>query len=139
MDSPAHFIPNGLLIHQVPLQSMLVYAAVIDVSSKCDPIDSPNYELSIEDVLEWEATHGRIPQKSCVIMRCGYDNRMSSVEEYAGLGHHGRKANFPGFSIECARFLTAERDIVGIGLDTLTPDCGVTISTMKSHDDVVVH
>ena len=33
--------------------------------------------------------------------------------------------HFPGFTVEAAEFLTTEREIVGVGVDTLSLDLGM--------------
>lgn len=42
---------------------------VIDVSHKCEA--NHLYELSLADVQEWEAQHGRIPQGVWAGLECG--------------------------------------------------------------------
>lgn len=45
-------------------------------------------------------------------------------------------AHFPGFSAEAAKFLLAERSIVGIGIDTASLDIG-TASDFPVHEAIL--
>ena len=50
---------------------------------------------------------------------------MGSSERFVNADAHG-VMHFPGFSAEVAKFLNDERDIVGIGSDTLSLDVGTS-------------
>ncbi|MBN1273163.1 MAG: cyclase family protein [Candidatus Aminicenantes bacterium] len=88
-----------------------------------------DYLLTVEDIKNWEKKHGTIPENVWVIMYTGIDTRYyPDKEKVIGTSKTGEAAipelHFPGFSPESARFLTTERDITGIAIDTPSNDYG---------------
>ncbi|MFQ5839932.1 MAG: cyclase family protein [Candidatus Methylomirabilales bacterium] len=121
IDAPAHFFRGGLTIDKIPLERLIGPAAVLDVRRKV--ARAPDYCLTIEDLQDWEETHGRIPRGSVVILHTGWGSRWQSVDRYRNMDREG-VMHFPGFSGESATFLLRRREIVGIGIDTLSLDFG---------------
>src|SRR3546814_4011302 len=74
----------------------------------------------LEDIEEWEATHGRIPPHSWVLLRTDWSKR--SVDDYVNRRDDG--AHTPGPSVEAVRFLIEERDAHGLGVETIGTDAG---------------
>lgn len=102
---------------------------LIDVKHKC--AENNDYELSIADLLEWENKFGMIPDASIVCMRTGWGSKFYNVKEYRNHDlnsehpyYAGGIMRFPGFSKESAEFLITQRNINGIGIDTLSLDPG---------------
>ena len=58
-------------------------------------------------------------------MNSGWDRRIGDSEAF--LNADAKGMHFPGFSLEAAQFLTEERDIVGVGVDTLSLDVGISM------------
>lgn len=119
-DAPAHWFtgrdrPNGT-VDTMPLSDMIAAAVVIDCSGETDP----DYLLTPEAILAWEATHGRIPSRSWVLMRTDWSKRKGAA--YANLGPDG--AHTPGPSPEAMRLLIEDRDILGFGTETIGTDAG---------------
>lgn len=131
IDSPGHFTENGRLIHQLTLEELFSPGVVIDVVSKCAL--NPDYELSVQDILEYENTFGPIPSGALVCMKTGFGEKVNDGKSYMGLDetcqhpfYPGGMMHFPGFSKESAEFLVNQRDIHGIGIDTLSLDPGIS-------------
>jgi kynurenine formamidase len=127
VDAPIHFAENGKTIDQIPLSDWIGPAVKIDVVAKC--LADRNYRLTVDDINQWEAKYGRIPDNAWVLMYTGIDTRYyPDREKVLGTKKSGPAAleelSFPGFSAEVARFLTQERNIRGIGLDTPSIDYG---------------
>ncbi|MFQ5912727.1 MAG: cyclase family protein [Nitrospinota bacterium] len=121
VDAPAHFVPGALTIDRIPLRQLIGPAVVVDVAEKVKT--NPDYRLSVRDLREWEGRHGRISRGAIVILRTGWGKRAGDLENYRNMDA-GKAMHFPGFSRESAEFLTRERDISGIGIDTLSLDYG---------------
>ena len=126
-DAPIHFAENGRTIDQVPLREWIGPAIVIDVTEKCEK--NRNYMCTVEDIQNWEKQYGRIPQKTWVILYTGIDTKYYPDKlKVLGTDKTGTDAipdlSFPGFSPESAQFLTTERDIKGIAIDTPSIDYG---------------
>lgn len=111
MDAPAHCFADGNTIEKVSLAQLCVPCVVIDVSSKMDV----SYIVSVQDILEFEATYGRIASGCLAIVRTGWEVHWHCAEKY-----HNEHF-FPHVSVEAAKCLL-ERGIVGLGIDTLSAD-----------------
>ncbi len=117
MDAPCHLIKGGLSIEQIPLTECITQACVIDVSAKADA----DYELSVDDILVYEKTYGLIPKGSVVIAYTGWSRFWLDAKAYRNQDAMGQM-HFPAISSNAAEVLL-KRDIAGIAIDTLSPDC----------------
>lgn len=131
MDSPAHFFPGKRSTSDITPQELVASCVLIDVSSQCAA--NPDYTLQLSDLATWESTYGRIPNGSLVCMRTGWGLKFTNKTLYCNHDpttphscYTGGTMHFPGFSEEVARFLCGEREIVGIGIDTLSLDPGIS-------------
>jgi len=111
MDAPAHCIPGGRTIDELDLNELISPCVVIDVSAQAHE----RYSVTPHDIEIFEQTHGKINDKSFVIIRTGWDQHWHSPDKY-----HNNHV-FPSVSREAAELLL-ERQIVGLGIDTLSPD-----------------
>jgi kynurenine formamidase len=120
VDAPAHFIENKLTIEALPLRDLVVPLRVID--ARMQAAADPDYRLTASDILVWETRHGKIPAHSLVVMNTGWHKKFDNPEAY--INHDGdRVMHFPGYS-PAAVALLVERDVAGIGIDTLSIDPG---------------
>jgi kynurenine formamidase len=117
MDAPSHRIEGGLSIAEIPLEQLIVKACVIDVSKKAEA----DYEVSVEDIENYEKAYGIIPNGSLVIAFTGWCRFWPDPTNYRNVDAEGQ-IHFPAFSATAAEFLLT-RDIAGIAIDTLSPDC----------------
>lgn len=117
LDAPSHRFHEGGGVDSIPLTSLIVPACVIDVSRKA----YADYEISVEDILAFEEKWGMIPPKSLVIGYTGWDRFWSKPNEYRNMDELGQM-HFPAFSKDAAKLLLT-RDISGLAIDTLSPDC----------------
>jgi len=122
VDAPAHFSKGGRSMDAIPAADLIVPAIVIDVSIKV--WKDPDYRLNVQDIQEWEKVNGRIPPDSLVIMNSGWFRKFDTPEEYINQDADG-VMHFPGFSESAAKMLL-ERNIAGIGIDTLSIDYGAS-------------
>ena len=117
MDAPSHRFPNGISIGEIPLEQLIVPLCILDVSHKVNA----DYEISAQDIKIYEKTHGIIDPHSFVIGFTGWSRYWTDAIQYRNLDSEGRM-HFPAFSEESAELLL-KRDVVGLGIDTLSPDC----------------
>lgn len=120
-DAPLHGGMGLASVDRVPLDDLFGPAVVVDVTSSA--ATDPDYAVGVDDLLGWEAVHGRIPAGAIVIARTGWSMRWTAGDAYYNRGPDGR-LHFPGFAPDAARFLVGERDIAGIGIDTGSVDPG---------------
>jgi kynurenine formamidase/GNAT superfamily N-acetyltransferase len=113
MDAPAHCIPGSATIDELPLTSLITPCRVIDVSQKAHE----RYLIPIEDIQSFEKEHGSIPKNSFVILHTGWGEYWDNPLKYRN------NLIFPSLSLEAAKLLLT-RDIIGLGIDTLSPDRG---------------
>lgn len=121
VDIPAHFIADGQTADNYPAELLVGPAVVIDISAKA--AENPDATLDVADIEAWESENGEIPAGAVVFMNSGWDAKWGSIEEFRNADPDG-VMHFPGFSAEAAEFLLSERDIHGIGVDTLSLDHG---------------
>ena len=124
LDAPVHFAEGGWTNDQIPLASLVGPAVVVDVTSRVQP----DYLLSVDDLTQWEAEHGRIPKGAIVLVRTGWDARYQDRAAYLGTALRGLDAvaqlHFPGVSAEAAQWLVDNRTIAALGIDTPSVDYG---------------
>lgn len=126
-DAPLHFAENGRTMDQIPIEEWIGPAVKIDVTAQC--VRNRDYLLSVDDVKKWERKHGRIPAGAWVIMYTGIGTQFyPDRKRVLGTDKTGMAAlselSFPAFSQESAEFLTKERKIKGIAIDTPSIDYG---------------
>lgn len=119
IDAPIHSADHQPSVDQLTAADLFGPAAVIDVAAQCEA--DPDYQLTKDDLLAWEAQHGKLPAGVIVLMYTGWSKKWSDYEAYKNQDAEGRM-HFPGFSEEAARFLIDERQIRGIGIDDLSVD-----------------
>lgn len=70
-DAPIHFNKDGWDVSQVPLEMMLfVPVARVDVRHKV--ASNPAYLLTVDDILDWEKEHARLPDGCLFIAHTGH-------------------------------------------------------------------
>ena len=119
IDAPAHFIPGGRDVSELPLEHLLVPLYVIDVSHRVN--DNASYQLQPDDIIQYEKVHGIIVPKSFVAICTGWSERWPYPDQYRNVDQQGNM-HFPSIAPQAAELLI-ERAIVGVGIDTLSPDC----------------
>lgn len=127
MDAPSHFVKGGDDIASIPLDHFFAKSVVIDVRSQV--AKNPMYFLQKQDVLRFEEDCGQIPSNSLILALTGWSQYWNKPEKYRCVNAEGKK-QFPGFAEEAIDYLL-EKNMVGVGIDTLSPD--------GSHDDFPVH
>lgn len=120
-DIPAHFIEGAETADQYDVNNFVGPAAVIDISARA--AEEPDTGLLVEDIEAWESEHGELPAGAIVLVNSGWDVRYNTPEDYINADADG-VMRFPGISGDAARFLVEERDIKGVGVDTLSLDPG---------------
>lgn len=121
-DAPVHWVTGKDLanntVDTIAPVDFVASAVVIDISGKASA--DPDYLLTVDDIRIWEAEHGRIPARSWVMLRTDWSKR--DVEGYVNRREGG--AHTPGPTAEAVRFLIDERDIHGLGVETIGTDAG---------------
>lgn len=123
LDAPNHFSAGQISVDRIPHQQLFGPAVVIDVRSKV--AENADYTLTVDDIKGWEQAYGPVPENAVVFMYTGWDSRWTNFEKYKNSDPNG-VLHFPGFSTESARYLVEERNVAGLGIDTLSVDYGMS-------------
>ncbi|HMF58416.1 MAG TPA: cyclase family protein [Pyrinomonadaceae bacterium] len=134
IDAPVHFAEGHNTVDRIPLEQLMGQAILIDVTRQCAA--NHDYLISVDDFQRWERENGRIPQGAIVLLRTGFGKFWPDRKQYLGTDERGAgavpKLHFPGLSPEAARWLTENRSIKAIGLDTASIDYGQS-TEFQSH------
>lgn len=124
LDAPVHFSRDGRDTAGVPLEQLVGPAVVIDISGQSSR--NPDYRLTREDVLAFEARHGPVPDEAIVLLRTGWSRFWPDRLAYMGDDTPGdaSKLRFPGYGAAAARLLVEERKAAVLGIDTASIDYG---------------
>ncbi len=117
IDAPSHFIRGGKSSADLPIEDLIAPICVVNVTKKIHA----DYYISVQDIEDYEQSYGLIEPGSVVIGYTGWDKYWYDPQKYRNPDQDGQM-HFPGFSKEAAALLL-DRDIRGIGIDTLSPDC----------------
>lgn len=123
VDIPAHFIAGGETVDNYAAELLVSPAVVIDISAKTATTDDAT--LDVTDIEAWESANGPIPPGAVVFLYSGWDARWDDPDAFRNADAEGVQ-HYPGFSAEAATFLVEQRDIRGIGVDTLSLDIGAS-------------
>jgi kynurenine formamidase len=129
IDAPSHFFDGGLSLERLPVASLVVPLAIVDVSMRAS--SNADTSVTVADIEAWERLHGRIPAQAAVFMMSGWDARIRDAKAFVNHDASG-VMHFPGFSAEAATFLARSRNVSGLGVDTLSLDPGVD-TTYAAH------
>ncbi|HXF60818.1 MAG TPA: cyclase family protein, partial [Caldilineaceae bacterium] len=122
-DAPVHWItgrdlPNNTT-DTIPARRFIGPACVIDVSQEV--ANNPDFLLTRERVQAWEARHGQIPAGAWLLLRTGWSKRQGRAA-FLNAGEDGPHS--PGFHPDSLRYLAQERDVLGVGVETVGTDAG---------------
>jgi len=123
LDAPAHFVagPDMWTADQIPLENLVAPLVVVSIEERA--ARDHDAQVTVDDLLAWEREHGPIPKGAAVCMYSGWERRLANPVTFTN-ADSGGTMHFPGFSLEAAQFLVHEREVVGIGVDTLSLDIG---------------
>lgn len=122
-DAPIHWItgrdlPNNAC-DTIPASQFIGPACVIDVAREVS--HDPDFLLTPERLDEWEADHGRIPRGAWVLLRTGWSRRADAAS-FINAREDGPHS--PGFDARTSKLLAYERDVLGVGVETIGTDAG---------------
>jgi kynurenine formamidase len=106
-------------VAEIPSRELLVRAVVVNITAKV--AESPDYQVTVEDLRSWERQNGRIPRTSAVLLRTGWSRWWAEPARYVNEDAQG-VPRVPGFSPAAMAFLVVERQVRGVGLDAMVRD-----------------
>ena len=122
-DAPIHWVTGKDLADNacdtIPARRFVGPACVIDVTA--DIVTNPDFLLAPDRVEAWEREHGRIPSGAWVLLRTGWSRRTDAAA-VLNVGADGPHS--PGFDARTSRLLAHDRDVLGVGVETIGTDAG---------------
>lgn len=122
-DAPVHWITGKDLpdntCDTIPVGRFVGPACVIDVSEQV--AQDPDFLLAPDHLAAWEEKHGRIPAAAWVLLRTDWSKR-SGAEDFLNVAEDGPHS--PGFHAETSALLANDRDVLGVGVETVGTDAG---------------
>jgi len=122
-DAPVHWItgkdlPNNTC-DTIPPRQFIGPACVIDVTSKV--ATNEDFLLMPEHIVAWEERNGKIPAGAWVLLRTGWSTRKDPA---AFLNVRSDGPHSPGFHKSASMLLAHDRDVLGVGVETVGTDAG---------------
>jgi kynurenine formamidase len=122
-DAPLHWITGKDLpdnaCDTIPAKRFVGPACVIDVTARVE--QNPDFLLMPDDVAAWEAVHGGIPAGAWVLLHTGWSRR---TDQTAFLNLAADGPHSPGFHRSTSELLAKQRDVLGVGVETVGTDAG---------------
>ena len=120
-DAPIHWVSGKDLddVSQVPAKRLIGPAVVIDKTAEVAA--NPDYCLSLQDVKDWEAANGPLPENGWVLFRTGWSKYGDDPAAYANADQNG--PHTPGVMPEAADYIS-KTGILGWGVETVGTDAG---------------
>ena len=122
LDAPAHVLPGGLTVDNLPVVSFLSAVCVVDVRENVQA--NADYSISAADLERHSKTYGPVPFGCLVFFCTGWAKRWPSQEKYIHKDMKGMK-HFPGVSEEATRYLLDQVCPTGVGIDTPSVEGGM--------------
>jgi kynurenine formamidase len=121
-DAPIHWItgknyPENAT-HDIPPKKFVGPACVLNVADRV--AGNHDFLVTVDVILDWEKRHGRIPDGAWLLIRTDWSKRKGG--DYLNVQDDG--PHTPGFHPECPQWLAKERDILGVGVETVGTDAG---------------
>jgi kynurenine formamidase len=123
LDAPGHFDEDGDTADLLPIENFVAPLAVIDISNRA--ASDPDAQGMPDDILAWEAANGPLPDGAFVALNSGWDAKVDDPDAYLNVDA-GEVPHFPGWHPDAAALLVDERNIVGVGVDTVSLDFGAS-------------
>lgn len=122
LDAPLHFSEDGKSVAEIPISDLVVPLAIIDIREKADA--NPDAQLTPDDIKAWISANGDLPEKACVALHSGWGKHLGT-DKFRNADSEG-KMHFPGFHAEAVQYLAENSSAVGIAVDTLSLDHGIS-------------
>ncbi|MBI3790723.1 MAG: cyclase family protein [Gemmatimonadetes bacterium] len=122
-DAPIHWITGKDLpdnrTDTIPPRQFVGPACVFDITAEV--AKNEDFLFTPDHLAAWEAKHGRVPKGAWVLLRSGWSARTTKA---AFLNVKADGPHSPGFHQETSRILARERDVLGVGVETVGTDAG---------------
>ena len=122
-DAPVHWVTGkdlpGNACDTIPPRKFVGPACVIDITQDVEA--NPDFLLTTAGLEAWEAKHGRVPKGAWVLLRTGWSKRKDAAS-FINVKDDGPHS--PGFDQNTSELLARDRDVLGVGVETIGTDAG---------------
>ena len=119
IDFPGHFIKDGALSSSFGVKDGVYPLCKIDISEKV--MADQHYAVTVEDIKEYEAKFGPIPEGAFVALYTGWSKHWPDMNALSGIAEDGSE-NFPGWSLPALQYIYEERNAAANGHEALDTD-----------------
>lgn len=119
IDFPGHFVKGGPLSERYGVKDMVFPLVVIDISEKVK--SDIHYGVTVEDIKDYEARYGEIPDGAFVALYTGWSERWPDMDAICNYDQEGGE-HFPGWSMEALKYIYEIRNAAANGHETLDTD-----------------
>jgi len=122
-DAPIHWVtgkdhPNNAT-DTLEVEKFFAPAYVVDATTEA--AQDPNFLLTVDFIKNWEQEHGQIAENAWFLYRTDWSKKNN--EDFLNIKHDG--SNTPGWDPDAVRFLAEERNVLGVGTETVGTDAGL--------------
>lgn len=122
-DAPIHWVTGkdheNHATDTLPVDRFIGPACVIDASA--ESAADADFLMSVDFIRAWEAQHGEIEAGSWVLYRSDWSKKTNN-EDYLNMHEDG--GHTPGWEPSAIVFLAEERNVIGVGVETVGTDAG---------------
>lgn len=119
IDFPGHFVKGAPLSEEFGVRNMIYPLCVIDVTEKV--AKEQTYAVTVDDIKEYEAKYGPIPDGAFVALYTGWGKRWPDMNALSGIAEDGSE-NFPGWSLDALKYIYETRNAAANGHEALDTD-----------------
>ncbi len=122
IDAPLHFSADGQSVAEIPVKNLVAPLCIIDIKAKA--ATNADAQVTPDDLKAWISANGAIPEGACIAMNSGWASNAAS-DKFRNADDKG-VMHFPGFHLEATQMLLEEANVVGMAVDTLSLDYGMS-------------
>ncbi|XP_041347175.1 isatin hydrolase-like [Gigantopelta aegis] len=141
-DAPRHFCVDAWKAHEIPIQRLVGPAVVINLTAEA--ASNIDFGVTNETLIAWENDNVPIPDKAFLFFEFGWARRYPNWHRMFNPRQRGRvqEIHYPGLAHSAVEWLVANRNVHAVGVDTPSPDLGVSktfiVHRMLCENEVVI-
>ena len=119
IDFPGHFVKGAPLSESFGVMDGVFPLCVVDITEKV--AEDPHYAATAQDIRDYEAKYGPIPDGAFVALRTDWSKRWPDMNALSGIAEDGSE-NFPGWSLDALRYIYEVRNAAANGHEAMDTD-----------------
>ena len=119
IDFPGHFVKDAPLSDAYGVKDCVFPLCVVDITEKV--AKDQHYAATVDDILEYEAKYGPIPDGAFVALYTGWGKNWPDMNALSGIAEDGSE-NFPGWSLPALKYIYENRNAAANGHEALDTD-----------------